>query len=177
MNAYKILYFIRYTPKLLPKMPKCNHKSEKSLFKCKHVRGHDTTSFVKGFYEARSKLGQDAFILMYSKIHSPKNTHRRKHGSGKTFRVEHFIRTRNGKLLRICQKTFIGILNITKLRVKGVCSCHLQTGSAPVENRGGDRKTTTFLAKKEAVIQFIKQYKVVELHYCRSKNSGRQYFD
>lgn len=51
---------------------------------------------------------------------------------------------------------------------------NLSTGVAPKECRGGDRKSILYLAKKSAVIEFIKKFQCIEVHYCRGKTK-RQY--
>lgn len=51
------------------------------------------------------------------------------------------------------------------------------TGTAPIDNRGGDRKLMKFQNKKNAVIDFIKKFNVMEVHYCRSKVAYRQYLN
>lgn len=63
-------------------------------------------------------------------------------------------------------------------RVTGVVSRHFNSGEMPVENRGGNRKETLYILfaeKKQFVLDFIKKFKVLESHYCRSKTSCRLY--
>lgn len=77
--------------------------------------------------------------------------------------------------MKVCQKTFRGILNIGRARIQRVCKRHLKTGEAPKECRGGDRKSLKYSAKKTSVIKFIKKFKCLEVHYYRGKTK-RQYF-
>ncbi|KAL1489063.1 hypothetical protein ABEB36_014008 [Hypothenemus hampei] len=44
----------------------------------------------------------------------------------------------------------------------------------PVERRGGDRRSEFYKEKQEAVINFIKKFKAIESHYCRSKSTVRK---
>lgn len=39
-----------------------------------------------------------------------------------------------------------------------------------IERRGGDRKSTKNVGLRNAIIKFIKRFKGVESHYCRSKS-------
>lgn len=66
------------------------------------------------------------------------------------------------------------MLNIGKDRLQRVCKRLLKTGEAPKESRGGDRKSSKFFAKKRSVIEFVRKFRCVEVHYCRGKTK-RQY--
>lgn len=89
--------------------------------------------------------------------------------------IEYYIRKFNKNLIRVCQKTFCNILRVKRDRVVRVVRVHLETGCAPIENRGGDRALVKNQMKKEAVLNFIKKFHTIETHYCRSKISNRQY--
>lgn len=120
-------------------------------------------------------MAQDSFILAYCKIQKPVRTNRRKGGHPRSMNTFYFVRDRHDKLRRVCQNAFRGILNIGKQRLQQVCKRHLLTGAIPTENRGGDRKSSKFVMRKESVIKFIKKFKTIEVHYCRSKIVARQY--
>lgn len=163
----------RYKPKKSPKNPTCFHRSKK--LECRSLKDADIIGFANGFYDSKDKPAQDSFILAYCSFATPNRTDRNvKNGSRKNISIECMIRKRNGKLVKVCQKAFRGILNIGKDRIQRVCKRHLSTGAAPKECCGGDRKASKFFAKKSAVIAFIKKFKCIEVHYCRGKTK-RQY--
>lgn len=74
----------------------------------------------------------------------------------------------------MCQRAFLDTLRISHNRVHGVLSRNFESGDMPEEKRGGDRKQSLFAEKKKSVKDFIKRFKVLESHYCRSK-TARQY--
>lgn len=156
-----------------PKIIKCKHRSGK-LFKCNTIRIQDAVTFANEFYKSQNKILQDCFLLKYCSAYEP---HRRSNNGGpkKSFRIDYYIRKRDGKTERVCKKFFLNIVHISEFRVKKICKNHLETGSSPVETRGGDRKSMNYNGKRNAVINFIESFKVLEVHYCRSKTRTRQY--
>lgn len=132
-------------------------------------------NFAKGFYQSKNKPSQDAYILTYCDVTTPKRSDRRpQNGPPKGISINYKIRTRDGKLVKVCQKAFCGFLNIGKDRVQRDCKRHINTGAPPIERRGGDRKSVQFLNKQNSVIGFIKKFKTLEVHYCRGRTK-RQY--
>lgn len=135
-------------------------------------------NFAKGFYQSKDKPSQDAFILTYCDVSTTKRSgvnQKNVHRKGKQrIAINYRVRTRSGKLVKVCQKAFCGYLNIGRDRVQRVCKRHLETGSPPVERRGGDRKSKKFSVKQNSVISFIKKLRTIEVHYCRGKTK-RQY--
>lgn len=77
-------------------------------------------------------------------------------------------------LLKVCQKTFLGILKISKFRVQRVCNKDFLTGESPNELRGGDHCSQKMKEKLTKVTKFIESLEYVESIYCRGK-SNRQY--
>lgn len=78
-------------------------------------------------------------------------------------------------MIPVCQKTFLDALLIKKDRVKGIMNRFYKSGgSHPQENRGGDRKTEKYEARRLSVQWFLEKFKCQESHYCRSK-SERMY--
>lgn len=74
--------------------------------------------------------------------------------------------------MSVCQKTFLNALQIKKDRVQGVMNRFYKSDGSPLkENRGGDRKTTVFEAKRLSVQWFIEKFKGQESHYCRSQTN------
>lgn len=166
-------HFLRYKAKSLPSRPSCAHSS--SIYECKNLSNFDIMNFAKGFYQAKDKPSQDAYILTYCEVSTPKRNDRHaQNGPRKGISINYRIRTRSGKLVKVCQKAFCGFLNIGRDRVPRVCKRHLDSGGPPIERRGGDRKSKKFLVKQNSVISFIKKFRTVEVHYCRGRTK-RQY--
>lgn len=89
-------------------------------------------NFAKGFYQAEDKPSQDAYILTYWDVSTPKRTDRHpQNGPRKGITIDYRIRNRNGKLVKVCQKAYCGFLNIGTDRVQRVCKRHLETGGPP----------------------------------------------
>ncbi|RZF42031.1 hypothetical protein LSTR_LSTR006624 [Laodelphax striatellus] len=139
----------RHKPKNLPNMPKCDHKGNKT-FRCKNLKIGDVKDFHDNFYKSVEKPTQDAYILKYIGISQPARRRSVKEDSSKKgISVNYFIKVKNASdfKFQVCQKTFLGVLNISKDRVQRIARNHLNTGEMPREKRGGDRITHRFKAK------------------------------
>lgn len=167
-------FYYRYSSVQLPIKPTCQHR--KGVFKCGLLTMRDLNNFHSAFYKHQDKETQDAFLLKYccatitkrkrptNKKHTPKKFHTK-------FTVHSIL---NKKNIPVCQKAFLGILNITKHRVQYIMKKFLETGGEPVkEKRGGDHKSHLFAEKKKSVMQFINLFQVDEPHYCRGHSERR----
>lgn len=130
----------------------------------------DIEYFHEVFYKTKNKKDQDAFILRHCKVTKCK---RRRPRVGLRKPTQHvtklFVHKRNSvKLLRVCQKTFVCILNITVQRVRTVSRTLAATGSVVTEKRGGDHTSAKNVHKLRAVKRFIESFQCLESHYCRS---------
>lgn len=90
----------------------------------------DIQSFHGEFYKTKNKKDQDAFILKHCKVTKIK---RRRPRVGVRKPTEHttklYVRRRGDtKLLLVCQKTFLGILNIPAHRIRKVSQTFTATG-------------------------------------------------
>lgn len=130
---------------------------------------------MKCFYGSTSKIIQECFLLKYCVGYAPQRTNRRYGGPERNICIEYNLRKANGRVIKICKKSFFRILKISEFRVKRICKRHLQTGMMPSEKRGGDTKSNIFQPRKAAIVAYIKKFKVLEIHYCRSKIKYRQY--
>lgn len=146
-------------------MPKCKHGG---FMKCKSIKDLDAFYFANAFYLSQNKPQQDSFILKYCLINKPERVTGKKKIS-----VKYHVRKKNGQLVQVCQRSFCGILNESKERVKRLCKYHFIHPEAPI--RGGDRKKILYMTKKNGVIDFIKKLKTIEVHYCRDRIAQRQY--
>ena len=96
-----------------PKIPTCSHAG--SNFKCSSLRGNDALSFVKSFHSSKNKSDQDSFIVAHTRILPPVRTNRKKSGiraAASTFCMSHFVKKTNETLIKVCQETFLGLLDI-----------------------------------------------------------------
>ncbi|CAH2102407.1 unnamed protein product [Euphydryas editha] len=82
---------------------------------------------------------------------------------------------KNGKLVPVCRETFLNILRLKKGRVQGVMRRYFGTQQSATERRGGNRKKHLYASKREAVQNFIKKFKPLEIHYSREKHTNRLY--
>lgn len=165
----------RYSAPGLPKKTECKH-STKGL-KCNDLQITDIEKFNKMFYESRNKLKQDCFILKFIDIQKPKRRRPRNNTKeGKSYVLKFYITTTNNIKIPVCKKFFMNTLMITKHRIQGVVSRFNNTESMPTERRGGDTRSKASEGKKNSVIEFVKKFKAIEGHYCRSKSSERVYF-
>lgn len=96
----------------------------------------------------------------------PKNS---KHVA-KIFQTRFYILTNQKKILAVCKKAFIDVLGITRRRIDTVTKNFYQTSLPAKENRGGDRKLEKYKLKKNAVMNFINKFRVIESHYCRGQS-------
>lgn len=171
MNDNNLIF--RYSQKQLPQIPNCCHKG--SNYRCNEVSEADAESFADSLYRSSSKIIQECFLLKYCVGYAPQRINRRNDGPEKSICIEYNLRKANGRVIKICKKAFFRILKVSEFRVKRICKIHLKTGLMPNERRGGDRKSNVFQNKKAAIVAFIKKFKVLEIHYCRSKIKHRQY--
>lgn len=168
----KIKNGFRYSPKNLPKKPRCNH-DKKQTFMCNGLKMADLMKIHKDFYEKKDKISQDIFILKWCESRAPKR-HRNITPTTKSISIEYSLPTVDGKTLRVCREAFCGILGLKKDRIQGIMKRY-QRGKIPEECRGGDRIKEKNDAKKNAIAQFIESFKSVESHYCRSTVAIRTY--
>lgn len=161
-------------------MPSCSHT--KKGFLCSQLTHQDVRRFHQDFYNTSNKIQQDHFILKHTSQETPikrrvrKNYERQLSNDQRTssITIKYFVKTRFKRMLQVCSKTFLGILNISKFRVQNIGKTYLLDQKSPKERRGGDRISHKFKFKKVRVINFIKSLHFVESHYTREK-SYRQY--
>ncbi|CAG9793086.1 unnamed protein product [Diatraea saccharalis] len=166
----------RYSAKQLPSAPQCNHANS-SQYKCGSLSMQDMQQFHEQFYKYPIKKDQDAFILKHCKIQKTKRRRPRK-GIRKPTEIytKLYVRKKNSaKLIPVCQKTFLGILQITVHRVRRVAKEFAKSGTVVQEKRGGDHRSAQNEPKLRAVRTFIETFKCVESHYCRSSTMIRKY--
>lgn len=173
---YKFVYMLifRYAAVGLPKYPNCKHSTKS--YRCSTLTMLDIKSFHNAFYENRTKIGQDNFIVKYTQIEVPTRRRNIKQSSSRQFSSKYFIaKCQKNNLVPVCRQAFLSVLCIGPDRVKGVLKRHFASRTMARERRGGNRKEAMFQPKKEAIITFIKKFRAIESHYCRSKSACRVY--
>lgn len=172
-NWFMCDFLFRYSAKRLPEKPTCTHKKN---YQCTSLTMRDLNAFHSRYYKNKDKRSQDAFILKHIKgSYTSRRRPRQGNRKGKELTTKYYIYSRSSKkMIRVCQKTFINILDIKRYRVERISKNFLKEGLMPEDNRGGDRKSHKYLGKKTAIIEFIKKLKCSEPHYCRG-SSARLY--
>lgn len=172
----------RYGPTGPPKPIFCKHNKKRTSYHCEEISRKDQINFHRSFFSNEGKISslklkQDGFIVKYTDALVPKKVRLINGQRGpKSMSINYFIYSKDKKSkLRVCQKAFLNTLTLSKNRVNGVVRRHYQSGKMPIEQRGGDRKSLSFKEKKNSIINFIKTFKAVESHYCRSKSANRVY--
>jgi hypothetical protein len=130
----------------------------------------EVQQFNKKFYTNTTKVYQDAFIIKHTSSCSIKRR-RPRTGENKTrtCSVKYFVKIYDSNtIVPVCAKAFSQILKVSNFRIRSLTKKEHKQGVLPKENRGGDHKTKKYLKKKKAVITFIKKYRCLESHYCRS---------
>lgn len=141
----------------------------------------DVRRFHQKFYADPNRLAQHNFILRHVTVETPKR--RRSHEGNdeyhrKQVTIKYFIPSlceNEVTNVPVCKNLFVNTLKISKDRVQNICKKFLETGEAPLEARGGDKKSVLYTGRKQAVKTFIEKIPVLESHYCRGKNIHCQY--
>ena len=168
---YSNIYCFRYAGSVPPTMPTCNHNGK--TFWSAAMTPKDVKKFHEAFYSSSSKVTQDCLILKYCSTSKPQSGRSLKGGSWKGIAAKYHVKSVQGYVVQVCQKTFLNILHISKNRIQHVCRRHLETSLAPKELRGGDKISHKNNERKQAAINFISSFKVLEVHYCRNKTAKR----
>lgn len=166
----------RYDPRGPPAYPSCDHFNKS--YKCRKLRMRDIKEFHQNFYSTREKNVQDAFIIKHVKVKSAKRPRNIKRPtSTKKVSTNFYIRvsSTDAFCLRVCQQTFIEVLQISRKRVQSLARKFLTTGTMPIDRRGGARPKPIYERRKAAIKAFIEKLKCCESHYSRGKSIHRRY--
>lgn len=164
-------------PKGLPEKPVCTHKAK--TFQCHELSMQDIRKIHQRYYQNPDLQWKRNFILQHVQVSSPKKKcvvsgleSRRKVSTNFILPKQRDGVTEN---VRVCRVAFLGILQEKRDRVNRLCQKLLEFGTTPSETRGGDRRSLKYEQKRESVKAFIKRFRPVQSHYCRGKNTKRQY--
>jgi hypothetical protein len=148
-------------------MPSCKHKAT-SQFRCAQLSQVIVRDFHERFYSKSEKKAQDAFVLKHTTVRNCK----RRVGrgiKGRSRSLEYYVSYEDSQY-RVCEKAFRGILHLGNSRINGILAHFHRLGNLRTENRGGDRKQVAYGERREAVCQFISQFRAVQSHYSREKS-------
>lgn len=138
----------------------------------------DIKEFHQNFYSTREKNLQYAFIIKHVKVKTSKRPRNIKRPTpAKKVSTNFYIRVSgtDAFCLRVCQQTFINVLQISRKRVQFLSRKFLTTGRMPIDRRGGARPKPIYERKKAAIKAFIENLKCCESHYSRGKSINRRY--
>lgn len=172
------LFCFRHRPKGFPEMPDCTHK-ENSGFRCSELSLQDVRRIHNKYYQDNDLNSKKNYILQHATVSSAKRS--RLPGGGisrkKVSTTYHLPKQREGKItnIKVCRAAFLRILQESRNRVQNLCQKYLEHGITPRETRGGARNIEKYQLKKQSVMNFIKSFRALQKHYCRSKNIIRQY--
>ncbi|XP_057671231.1 uncharacterized protein LOC130902959 [Diorhabda carinulata] len=122
-------------------------------------------------YANKSKQSQDCLLLKYTNQSLPKKRSETVDGKRKVaVTTTYFVPRKTGNV-KVCQKTFLNALRVSKDRVRILCQRHFLKGETPKERRGGYRVNQAFAEKRQTVKNFIDQLQPVESHYGRDKST------
>ncbi|KAI4464018.1 hypothetical protein MML48_4g00013889 [Holotrichia oblita] len=142
----------RYSRQHLPEFPTCGHRTK--TMQCCLLTMTEIRKFNEGFYQKKSKLLQDMFVLKHCVTSKPKRPGTKikenVRNKPKAISVKYNIKTSKGTI-PVCKKTFVAILGIGKNRLQRIVSRYHQTGGLPAENRGGDQISHKTDAKRQAI--------------------------
>ncbi|XP_050542186.1 uncharacterized protein LOC126907768 [Daktulosphaira vitifoliae] len=170
----------RHSSTGFPTRPKCEHNnSNQRQYQCKTLTMQDLRRAHQMFYDLPDKIKQDEIILRFVVISPIHRNRSRKDCFEKQVSIKYFMPKLNANGGRenvlVCKKAFTDIFRISKKRVDFVCKNYFKTGQSPKENRGGQRPAPKYEIQREMVKAFILKLKPIESHYCREKNTNRQY--
>lgn len=154
-------------------MPQC--KRSGNTFKCKNLSMQDVRRAHQKFYERPNRESQNNFILQHITVSSPTPSDSKKQLITKfNISMRRDSKTEN---VRVCREAFLSILQVGRDRVHRLCEQFFKTDLAPLEKRGGDRRTEKYKEKKEAIMTHIKTFVPLQSHYSRGRKCMRQYLD
>lgn len=161
----------------LPKKPECNHRA--GTFHCTELSMQDIRKIHERYYQNPDLKWKQNYILQHVTVKTPKRKmvpegmDRRRNVSTEFTLPKH----RGGTItnVRVCRAAFLSILQEKRDRLNRLCQKYLETGVAPNETRGGDRRTVKYQPKRHSIKEFVKTFRPIQSHYTRGKNLKRQY--
>lgn len=176
LQTIRLFCFYRYGPPGPPEYPRCGHLTKS--YKCKKLTMKDIKEFHQNFYSTRDKNLQDAFIIKHVTVTTIKRARPTKHSTSiKKVSTNFYIRVSGTEkfCLRVCQQTFVNVLQISRKRVQTLAKKFLITGRMPIDRRGGARPNPVYESRRTAIKKFIEKLQCCESHYSRGKSIHRRY--
>ncbi|KAJ8880749.1 hypothetical protein PR048_017219 [Dryococelus australis] len=168
----------RHHPKGFPVKLSCGH-GIKGSFQWHRLSMHDVRRIHQKYYANADLESNKNYILQHvafssAKINRLPEGQSRRHVSNLCYSLPRNVQGIT-KHVKVCRKAFLGVLNESRDRVQRLCQKYLQLGVTPSETRGGVRQVETCELKRTAVKEFVKTFQPIQSHYCRGKNTVRQY--
>lgn len=132
----------------------------------------------QNFYATPDRQVQNEYILKFVTVETPQRSRKRRNMLDRQVSVKYYFNKHHDGVVKrnqVCKKTFIETLGISRDRVQILCRKFFESGSTPVDKRGGDTRSAHYKNRREAVRSFIQAIRSVEKHYCRAKNVHRHY--
>lgn len=132
----------------------------------------DVSSFHDKIYTYRTAADQNNFVFKYLiaqevKQHRPRN----KENPRPRTVTKYFIRQSSGRVLSVCNATFLSITGFSPKRVNKLARSNKESGECPPERRGGARTKPKDSSTTQSMIDFIKSLQCSESHYGRGKST------
>lgn len=91
---------------------------------------NDLIAFHSHYYKNKDKKSQDAFILKHIKgSYTSRRRPRQGNRKEKELTTKYYVYSRSAKkMIRVCQKTFMNILDIKRYRVERISKMFLKDG-------------------------------------------------
>ncbi|KAG8265958.1 hypothetical protein J6590_082284 [Homalodisca vitripennis] len=117
----------RHMPTQRPEPPRCFHNGP--TYKCKSLRMSDGKEFHDAFYKYPVKTQQDTFILKHIEVSLPQRERSKQNGGKKSVAVKYLVKIKGTKdfKIQVCQKTFLGILGVSRFRVNNIAKNYATT--------------------------------------------------
>ncbi|XP_065640744.1 uncharacterized protein LOC136073224 [Hydra vulgaris] len=150
------------------------HSTKK--FSCCDIRPYDVKKLRDKLYKVPNKLRQDSIIsslvetknVIRQRPNNPNLNKSHKSSSQHAFSTNYFI-VGNKTRIPVCKNNFIAITKVGRTRLANIVS-KIHAGDPIEDRRGGDRKSSHSIDKKNKVRDFISNLKASESHYGRKKS-------
>lgn len=167
---------VRYSqPRRALSFNPCTHNTKK--LSCITFRPRHLKQFQENYYKKSEKIRQDNIIGSLIVTNSVKRRRPRpallnkkqKPGGKHAYNVSYFLPVENNQKVPVCKKLFLAVTRIGRTRLATIIH-KVHSGQAIEDRRGGDRKSSKSVAKKNNVREFIKKLRGTESHYNRAKS-------
>lgn len=149
----------------------CQHKSEKTKFRCASLSTDVILKNRRKFYGNKNKIDQDMFLCRLLSTYEPVRRDKvtPKNLKNRQVSCTYNLFNRNNKVVPVCKKQFIASFSVNEKRLRNLNKT-LVKGQLPREKRGGDHRSHKSIEKKESLRRFLNNLPAQESHYSRQKS-------